>query len=405
MNNEHGGCDSYAQIIDKARWSHAHGRNSSHITQKDINTARLFSYAYRSQCLGTFYATRVAIEAEEDSSVPRHIKSRLSQVAVFLKQLEDKAVDVVPRDCRVLISTLYYYDLLTNLVVQTLDEVSDHNPKLGTILQQFLENLAPVTADEIYTARDVNFPAQGNFFVPGLGIHITPIIYGDHHSWNAALLSGNQYGVSVHRHAKGAEIHLGFTPLSGQTILGSSFAEVSEGYAMPIPPMTDHGFFNISGHDHVLPFVFGSLLMSGWGVFFDVEPQPEGLGRAKHLLDSCAMNQSLFLERALRQVAGRPRTGREVVIPAERAGSPEIGGLELAITHVGRGEMELSAAHYRIVSVQSGRARICIGDAEKEVRAHDHFGVPADMSCCVKQSGTAPLLLLDSMLLPITNPG
>jgi len=41
--------ESYAQLLDKARWSHANGRNVFHILQTDVDAARLFSYGYRSQ--------------------------------------------------------------------------------------------------------------------------------------------------------------------------------------------------------------------------------------------------------------------------------------------------------------------------------------------------------------------
>jgi mannose-6-phosphate isomerase-like protein (cupin superfamily) len=191
--------------------------------------------------------------------------------------------------------------------------------------------------------------------------------------------------------------------VQGHTVLGSGFAEVSEGYAMPIPPMTDHGFRNTTGHDHVVPFIFGSLPMTGWGVFFDVEPRPGQGQLVKHDLDSSAMNHSVYLERELRRVREAKTNTREVLIPAERAGSPEIGGLELAVTLVARGEVDLLSNHYRIVSIQTGKAHVRIGNAEKEMSAHDHFGVPADMNCRVAQSGNEPLLFLDAMILPITN--
>ena len=51
----------YVQLIDKARWSHTHGRNVFGITQSEIDAARLFAYAYRSQAIGTFHATSVPL--------------------------------------------------------------------------------------------------------------------------------------------------------------------------------------------------------------------------------------------------------------------------------------------------------------------------------------------------------
>jgi len=265
-----------------------------------------------------------------------------------------------------------------------------------------VQNLAPITSGSgIYLARDLVLPDQGAFVVPNLGISIIPVIYGDYHSWNAAFLTADQAGVSVHRHHKGAEIHFGFSPVKGRTILGENFAEVSEGYAMPIPPMTDHGFFNASGHDHIGPFVCGSLTMSGWGVFFDVEPRSDsGVQRREHPLQSPAMNHSVFLERAIKHALTQTTFSREVLIPAEHAGSHEIGGLELAVDRV-HGKVELSSDHYRIVSVQSGKGRVRIGDVQTEVNEHDHFGVPIGLECTLSQLGGDPLVFLDAMMLPI----
>ncbi len=397
--------DSYAHLIGKARWSHAHGRSVFHILQSDIDSARLFSYGYRSQAIGAFHATRIAIEAETKAATGPYVKTCLDQARILLDQLESKAGETVPRDFRALISTLYYYDRWVNQVAQVLKKVSARGTirELEKIRQRFLRNIQPVTSGNgIYVARHLALPEQGAFIVPNLGISIVPIIYGDHHSWNAAFLEADQFGVSVHRHKKGAEIHLGFSPVKGHTILGSGFAGVSEGYAMPIPPMTDHGFLNTSGHDHVVPFIFGSLLMTGWGIFFDVEPRPDdGLQREEHSLQSPAMNQSVFLERAIRQMASGTTTTREILIPAERAGSNEIGGLELAVTRVPAGEIDLASDHYRIVSVQSGRGRVRIGNAETEVCEHDHFGVPAALNCNFTQLGRDPLVFLDAMMLPI----
>jgi hypothetical protein len=396
--------EKYAQLIDKARWSHANGRKVFHILQTDIDAARLFSYGYRSQAIGTFHATRVALEAEESEATGPFVKTCLAEAKILLDQLEARAGDPVPHDFRAVISTLYYYDQWVNQVAQILEKASVRgtSSKLENIRKRFLQNLEPVASGNgIYVARDLVLPAQGAFIVPNLGISIIPVIYGDYHSWNAAFLSASQAGVAVHRHHKGAEIHLGFSPVQGNTIVGQSFAQVSEGYAMPIPPLTDHGFLNTSGHDHVLPFVFGSLTMSGWGVFFDVEPRADsGDQRLEHPLQSPDMNDSVFLERALQRAIAQPDFSREVLIPAARAGSREIGGLELAVNRV-RGEIDISSDHYRIISVRSGRGRVRIGDAEAEVSAHDHFGTPVGLKSTLSQLGGDPLVFLDAMILPI----
>jgi mannose-6-phosphate isomerase-like protein (cupin superfamily) len=394
----------YAQLLDKARWSHANGRNVFHIPPADVDAARLFSYGYRSQAIGTFHATRVAVEAEQETTTGPYVKTCLLQARVLLDQLEAKAGEAVPHDFRALISTLYYYDLWVNQVIEVLEKASVRgtNSKLETIRQRFVQNLAPVTSGNgIYLARDLVLPEQGAFIVPNLGISIVPVIYGDYHSWNAAFLTADQVGVSVHRHHKGAEIHLGFSPVKGRTILGNNYAEVSEGYAMAIPPMTDHGFFNTSGHDHTVPFVFGSLTMTGWGIFFDVEPRSNtGIERREHPQESPAMNHSIFLERAIQRARTRNNAVRDILIPAQRAGSREIGGLELAVSRVD-GDINLYSDHYRIVSVQSGKGRVRMGAAQTEVSEHDHFGIPAGLPCTLTQLGDDPLVFLDAMILPI----
>lgn len=114
---------------------------------------------------------------------------------------------------------------------------------------------------------------------------------------------------------------------------------------MTVPPMTDHGFGNTSGHDHVVPLFLDPYRCLDGG-YFDVEPHPEQLARQKHPLESSAMNQSVFLERAIRRVVAATTNTREAIVPVERAGSCEIVGLELAITRVGKSGSELGASHY-----------------------------------------------------------
>src|ERR1700744_4817439 len=98
--------DAYAQLIEKARWSHAHGRSVFHISQSDVDQARLFSYGYRSQAIGAFHATSVALESYEKEGGGQETSSCLSRVRGLLNQLEAKAGDTVPSDFRALISTL-----------------------------------------------------------------------------------------------------------------------------------------------------------------------------------------------------------------------------------------------------------------------------------------------------------
>jgi hypothetical protein len=95
---------------------------------------------------------------------------------------------------------------------------------------------------------------------------------------------------------------------------------------------------------------------------------------------------------------------RQVLVPAHRAGSNEIGGLELALTRAGQDAMEMSSPHYRIISVDSGRAEVQIGNVEAQVCRHDHFGVPAQISCQITPLGRDPFVFLDAMILPVEAP-
>lgn len=398
--------DAYAQIIDKARWSHAHGRNVAHILPDDIQAARLFSYGFRAQTIGSFHATRVLLEAEPTKGIKADAEECLHQACLRLEQLEARAVDPILNDHRALISTLYSYDQWTKEVDDLLNKASAQGARasLHPIHTLFLRNVEQVSCGTgIYIAHDQKLPEQGAFVVPDLNISIAPLIYGDYHSWNAAFLAGGRPGVAVHRHHFGAEIHLGYSPVKGHTILGDGLAEVNEGYAMPIPPMTDHGFFNTSGEDHVLPFIFGSLKAGGWGVFFDVEPRPgENVKRKERPLESAAMNQSVFLERAIARVKAGTGFTREVLIPAHRAGSEEIGGLELALTRSGPRSFEIFSDYYKIISVQSGQAGVRIGNVEAEVGEHDHFGIPANITCHVTPRDSDAVVFLDAVIVPVS---
>ena len=108
--------------------------------------------------------------------------------------------------------------------------------------RQIIEDIT--ASNGINLSRDDEAPTQAGFIVPNLGITIVPLVYGDHHSWNLAYLAGDKRNVPVHRHHFGVEIHLGFNPTHGQTVLGTHRANVDEGYAMPVPPETDHGWIN-----------------------------------------------------------------------------------------------------------------------------------------------------------------
>ncbi|HSS98556.1 MAG TPA: hypothetical protein VLK33_16085 [Terriglobales bacterium] len=132
----------YSQVLDKARWSHAHGRNVFEITPSDIDAARLFDYAYRSQAIGTLHATSVALE---DAALA--VDASVAQARMLLGELEAKAGDAVPRDFRALVSTFYFYDQWVVQVVQLLKAAAANtkSPAAEKILQNFVRNIERVT--------------------------------------------------------------------------------------------------------------------------------------------------------------------------------------------------------------------------------------------------------------------
>src|SRR6185437_10945494 len=156
-----------------------------------------------------------------------------------------------------------------------------------------------------------------------------------HHSWNLAWLDGERSDVPYHLHREGVEIHLGYSPVHGYTVLGDAKAEIKEAYAMPIPPHTRHGYTNIGSQTHHVPFIFGSLTCGGWGVFLDVEPQPCELDYLETIPgQSHRFGGMVQLEREIAKIAGRYSSIRYPIIPAEKTDRDGVGGLELSIARV-----------------------------------------------------------------------
>ena len=161
-----------------------------------------------------------------------------------------------------------------------------------------------VSHNGIHLTRDDTPRQQASFVVPNLGITIIPLVYGEHHSWNIAWLDPASSNVPGTEHRRGVEIHLGYGPMKGYTILGDTAAEVSEGYAMPIPPMTRHGYTNIGPMGHHVPFIFGSLHLGGWGVFLDVQARPTKLEDLRIVSrDTTPFRQTIHLEREIAAAA------------------------------------------------------------------------------------------------------
>jgi hypothetical protein len=397
---------AYEQLIEKATRSHEKNRSPEGVGSANVGRARLYSYAFRLHTIGTFHATRIALH-ERPAAGPLATAYRTRAVET-LEDLVNQAMEPVPRDFRVVISTLHRYHRNVCRVLDSLrrDYEGSRDAEIARITERFHHIVEQITVGNgIHLTQDQDAPAQASFVVPNLGIIIVPLVYGDYHSWNLAYLAGQFRNVPTHRHHQGVEIHLGFNPTHGMTVLGKHRAPVDEGYAMPIPPETDHGWVNTSAEIHHVPFIFGSLRHGGWGVFLDVEAQPKPVDEltAQVPRDSTPFRQMVYLERQVARAEAMASSWQTTLIPHTvtlRGGS---GGLELNLTRINPAGYSFPLDEYRIVSVVRGEGVIRIEDIEQPVKAHDHFGVPAGMNATIKQTGTAPLVALDALIRGMTS--
>ena len=391
----------YRESIEKAVWSHENRRSVFHIKEEDVITARLYAYAYRSQTIGAFHGCREALRGTPGLAAPDYHHGQ--EAIRLLQELQDLGTLEVPEDFRALIFTLYYYDHKVKQVVAQLKGLAHETESedIERIIAHFERNLSRITeSNGIFMARDDVLPDQGSFIVPNLGITIVPLIYGDHHSWNSSHLPGRCIGVTNHRHQQGIEIHLGYSPMNGITMLDGYRTEIREGYAMPIPVMSDHGLDNLSEDEHWVPFIFGSKTLSGWGVFFDVEPRPVNVANLREVpLESNEMRNSVYIERAIEEKATTAGTEREIVIPASATASGKVGALELGVAKVDDSGFTLTCDSYKILSVVRGKGSIEIGGRRQTLNVHDHVGIPANVDSSIDRQGEEPLVILDAVIL------
>jgi hypothetical protein len=311
-------------------------------------------------------------------------------------------METIPDDFRALLVSLYRYHRGLERAWTSLIALRDltRGSDVARIADLFRKALEPIVAGNgIHVTQDLNAPEQAHFVVPGLGIIIVPLVYGDHHSWNLAYLTGSARNVPTHRHHQGVEIHLGYNPTHGVTVLGNCRAQVDDGYAMPIPPETNHGWVNTAEDPHHVPFIFGSKQNGGWGVFLDVEPQPQPVDSLRMVpRDSPAFSQMVYLERHIAKAEKIASNWRGLLIPHTVTDRGGVGGIELAIGRANQQGWKWPVDSYRIVSIVRGQGRVSIEGVERDVGPHDHFGVPAGMSATVRQTGPAPLVFLDALL-------
>ena len=399
---------NYSRLLALAVESHSRGRYPFLATERDIALARLYSYAFRRHVIGAFHATRQELSTIEFGATQADHRLALLQIMraqETLTDLANRSMDAIENDRRALISTFHFYAIHVARVGEALDEACalTNHTGLQTIRDRFASQIEAITScNGLSITRDTGAPVQGSFVVPSLGIAIVPLVYGDHHSWNLAWLDGVRSDVPCHVHREGVEIHLGYSPLQGHTILGDVKAEVIEGYAMPIPPGTRHGYSNIGPLTHHVPFIFGSASLGGWGVFLDVDArptQPQDLGNLP--VTAPELNGTIFLEREIEKAAQEPTTHRRAIIPAALTARNGAHGIELSVARVADDPLVLESPSFRAVSVVRGRGHLQLAGEEIEIAPHDHFGIPAGLAATLTQSTAPngePLVLLDALL-------
>ncbi|MDA0834125.1 MAG: hypothetical protein O2955_02840 [Planctomycetota bacterium] len=396
--------ENYQSVVDKANRCHQQNRNPGEISAQDITLGRLYSYAFRLHVIGVFHATRVALlSCPPTSAIAEILRQRTVET---LEDLTGQSTEPIPEDFRVVVSTVHRYDRKIRRVIDSLsaEQRESNNTKLNRITERFIQIVEEITTScGIHVMQDTHAPEQAGFVVPGLGITIVPLVYGDHHSWNLAWLAGEERNVPTHRHHHGVEIHLGYEPTHGVTVLGDYRAKVDEGYAMPIPPETDHGWVNTSETPHHVPFIFGSLAHAGWGVFLDVEASQQPVDHLTWVeRESMRFSQMVYLEREIDNAARVASNMRKTLIPysvTNRSGSGSgSGGLELSLTRINSYGYSYPVDDFRAVSISRGTATVSIDGIEREVHAHDHFGIPGRLAATLRQNGNSPLVVLDATI-------
>jgi mannose-6-phosphate isomerase-like protein (cupin superfamily) len=394
--------ENYDAVRRAAAKSHANGRRFDEITDDVTLLARLYAYGLRGHIIGAFHATALALEQTASTVHPVNPGRRQAAVRA-LQDLAALSLEAVPTDFRAVLTTFHQYDQTLVQAIGLLRSLGETevDGEFAAIEGRFLKAVNAITGSSgIAITRDDEIPEQASFIVPSLGITIAPLVYGDQHSWNMAFLSGSHLDVPRHRHHEGAEIHLGMGALLGDTCLGPNRAEVTEGYAMPIPAGTPHGFINRAGHDHRLPFIFGSKRLGGWGVFPDVEPQPiptEELTAVSR--EAKELNGTVYLDREIKAIALETGTKRRSLVSPERTFRPQSGGLALSIARVEREPLVYQSDRFRAVGVVRGCGRVTIGSAEAELEPHAHFGIPTGARATITARDGEPLVLLDAELV------
>jgi mannose-6-phosphate isomerase-like protein (cupin superfamily) len=391
---------NYQTVAAAATESFGNSRSIDGISPDVILLARLYCYGFRGQVIGAFHATAQALEKERTAG---KTSLDLENAYAGLRALGNISLELVPTDYRAVLTTFYRYDLILGRVLESLhcSAEGDKKSELAKITGLFVAAMERITASSgIVITRDDENPEQASFIVPSLGITIVPLVYGDQHSWNLAFLAGQNLNVPRHLHKDGIEIHLGYGEMRGRTLLAGYSAAVKEGYAMPIAPGTPHGFVNDAGHDHMLPFIFGSRRLGGWGIVPDVDPQPIEMEKLQPVgVLSKEMNGTILLDRELERAANSTGTSRRTLISAEQTHTARSGGITLSVARIGTESLTYTAERFQIISVNRGRGSVTIGPATRDIGPHDHFAIPAGTTAVLTSLPNEPLVVLDAVLV------
>ncbi len=394
---------NYRRLLDLACKAHHEGRNPNDLTERDIHLARMYSYAFRRQAIGVFHATRFLLESLPDPSSacqPHRLRAR-----ELLSDLANQSVDLVPEDFRALLGTFYRYEINILRTQEALLSDADcgGGEDVRAAADRFKELVNQVRGCcGIEVTRDNEAPDQASFIVPNLGITIVPLIYGDHHSWNLAWLDPTRSDVPFHQHAHGVEIHLGYGPMKGHMVLDGKRGLTDEGYALPIPPNTRHGYVNASDMPHNLPFIFGSARRSGWGIFFDVDPLPIELEELEPVDPyGSGMNRAVPIEREIQAMTRLPIPTRRCILPASLTDRDQTGGIELHLTRAPEGRpVRVCPERFLACSVVHGSGVLRMLGEEIHIHHHDHIAIPAGVEAEFEQTGPTAFVVMDADLRP-----
>ena len=392
--------NAYRQLVEKANWSHQHNRSAADITAEDICRARLYCYAFRLHVIGTFHATREAVGSRGRTDGPA--AAYRDRAIELLEDLANQSMDPVPEDFRAVISTFYRYHRNVVGVLDSLERDcrASRDPQIPQIAERFRDNIQRITGGNgIHLTQDTEPPPQASFVVPNLGIVIVPLVFRDHHSWNLAYLPDKGQSAPTHWHREGVEIHLGYNPTHGVTVLDGYRTRVDEGYAKPIPPGSEHGWTNTGDEIHHVPFVFGSLKQGGWGVFFDVVPSTRPNDELP-MVDrrSEPFEHMVYLERSIAEAEAETSSRHTTLIPHTATDRGGVGGLELNVVRVDAAGYRFRPDDFRAVAVVRGEGIVSIEGLKREVGRHDHFGIPRNMQAAMQQTGSQPLVVLEALI-------